>query len=1374
MKRIKLLLLLLCSALFVLPLRAERVSVEKAEKAAQYYVRSTQKLSRLSGLNLIRTVSKQVKRTSHSASQDEPVYYVFSLDGNRGFVIVAGDDVAVPVLGYSDENAYDESNLNLMYWMECLSGEIVYAIENNIAQGEETKTMWAACENGNPAVPMSVRDYVEPLMQTKWDQDAPYSDLCPNQWYTGCVATAMAQIMKFHNHPAQGTGSHSYIHPTLGTVSANFGNTEYGWSDMTNTYNSSSSAAAKSAVATLMFHCGVSVDMEYGIDGSGAYESKIPNAIRTYFDYDAGALYLHRNYYSYAEWLSMIKTELKDNSRPLFYVGYSNSSGHAFVFDGYDENNFVHVNWGWGGSSDGYFEISALSPGTIGIGGGSGGYNYSQTMITGIKPNAGGAAAAESQFGLQSIASSKTSLTAATETFNVSAVELTNTGSGTVSSSYLGVMLCNQDDSYISHTTELKSYINLDPGYYYPSYTLLSNYQLPVGLSPGSYRLYPVFSMESAAAMPAIIPCENGNKYILVTLNGNGTVDLSTNSSVIPDLSLQSITAVNNLYQGKTGNINARIINSGTADYNAPMMLKIGNNSLATDPVVIPAGTTKDVGFSGMITQTPGNYSLSIWYDHDNNQYNTPTVQLGNATSVEVYADPGSYNIGQASATFANGATAVPVNAPNLTVTVENTAGLFDGRIYVWILPADGSGFIGNFGYEYVFIEGGTTDTILFNNPVDFLEAGVQYRYAVYGYTAGDYVYPVFASGYFTAAAPAYGIIASDFTNGSVSADKTLAAAGETVTLTVTPDSGYELDTVFVHKDNNESITVPLSGSGNVRSFTMPQYGVAVSAAFEEDESGQTTIFFHETVGTPSGNTNVALYTGWSETSAIYSVDTAVINVRGSSPSSGYTNSSGNGNIWFPNQASGKSFVVSNINTTNYSNIKLSLGLSLNGSAIGGQIPNIYYSEDNIVWNVLTPDIIPTTSGWRLITMDETLPQTVNLRLKFTVPSGATIGMRVDDIMLTGISLISDNTPPVWTATYPKVTRLRYDRFDFACNLDEEATIYYLLKNDSDAAPTITELLAASTLSFTTDNAVKTISNLNKSTNYKLYLIAKDISGNTQSAITTVDVATPDSVWYEDFENTAEPSFSAYPATPAAKTFRYNWNFYYVNSMLPADAGDKHYDNRSIRFQQNQNGYIELNDAKPNGAGIVTVHYSKYSTNNGISKFTLDYSTDGKTTWIPTNDTVVATTVMTLTAKDFAVNTAGNINIRIVKTTKNSSDRINIDDILITDSNSTPADTDAPILTFNPTDGATNVSVNAEITITSNEPLRKSDNGELTNGDLSGLITFKETSAVGADVSFAATVSADKKVITITPSSALSNSQLYYAAIDIVADTAGN
>jgi hypothetical protein len=214
---------------------------------------------------------------------------------------------------------------------------------------------------------------------------------------------------------------------------------------MSNTYSSSSTSASKKAVAELMYHCGVGVEMDYTDDGSSAGDISAATALKTYFGYDAGITYLSRNYYSYTEWIDLIKTELKDN-RPIYYSGNSDDEyGHAFVCDGYDANGLFHFNWGWGGMSDGYFEVSALNPGHTGIGGNADGYNQSQVMLIGIQPDNGGQSAI--RLGLTSLSTNKSSLSNLTESFNVSARYLENLGVEDISKVYIGVMICKQDDS---------------------------------------------------------------------------------------------------------------------------------------------------------------------------------------------------------------------------------------------------------------------------------------------------------------------------------------------------------------------------------------------------------------------------------------------------------------------------------------------------------------------------------------------------------------------------------------------------------------------------------------------------------------------------------------------------------------------------------------------------------------------------------------------------------------------------------------------------------------------------------------------------------------------------------------------------------------
>ncbi len=326
---------------------------------------------------------QRVVRKGTAASDAGAPLYVFNRAGGNGFVIVAGDDAATPVLGYSTQGAFSYDNMpeNLRQWL---------ALNERYVQ---------ACA-GNQALPRGASQgvpVVSPLLgDIHWGQGHPFNDLCPTygtgtHYYVGCVATAATQIMRFHSYPEHGTGSKT-ITVDGKDVSADFGSTTYYWDRMLPTYDGEDYTTEQGmAVATLAAHFGVAVDMEYQPAGSGAHSMVVPQALRDYFNYDQALTMRKRDYYSSEEWLQLIKSEL-DAGRPVYYAATSEtgSSGHAFVCDGYDSEGFVHINWGWYGTSDGYFLVSHLDPDDLGIGGGTGGYNLDQEIITGIQPPADG------------------------------------------------------------------------------------------------------------------------------------------------------------------------------------------------------------------------------------------------------------------------------------------------------------------------------------------------------------------------------------------------------------------------------------------------------------------------------------------------------------------------------------------------------------------------------------------------------------------------------------------------------------------------------------------------------------------------------------------------------------------------------------------------------------------------------------------------------------------------------------------------------------------------------------------------------------------------------------------------------------------------
>jgi hypothetical protein len=619
------------------------VNVEQAEKAARSLARTIPKLTARKNFHLSRTISKPVQRNypglRSSVQEEEPVYYVFTMNDEEGFIVISGDDAAKPVLGYSDTGTFDESNPNLAYWMGTLAQEITAAIENDFPQDAQTRAAWDALDSGNTLLSGTSGDFVDPLVKTKWGQDAPYNKFCPKHGtkttLVGCVATAIAQIMNYHKYPATRTvpipGYSSGF-----SIQAITGTTTYDWNNMAATYTSTSGTEAqKNAVATLMYQVGVGVKMSYGVTASGAYSTEVSPALKNYFGYDAGISYHLRNYFSYADWINLLKTELRAN-RPVYYSGFGKTSGgHAFVCDGYDTEGLFHFNWGWNGSSDGYFAVSALYPG--GYGESTGGFNDNQDIITAIQPPTGSVKQPSIQLGLLDSVSAEWNKPHITVKAN-----LRNTGADHITEVYLGVLLYKQDNTLHSSSANEKT-VNLSPAAH-TSWT--HTYTLPSDLPAGIYRLYPACGNSSETL--AIIPGNSGNRYIEVTVGSNGNVSVS---SVIdrPKLTLNWLKPAGNLSLNAPVNFEAEISNSGTADYYSFISFKLGN-STSVVPVIIPAGVTKTVELSRNGSLLPGNYQLSVWYD-PNNTFPEPSsahvsVQLGEHNELTVLPESQSAPVG--------------------------------------------------------------------------------------------------------------------------------------------------------------------------------------------------------------------------------------------------------------------------------------------------------------------------------------------------------------------------------------------------------------------------------------------------------------------------------------------------------------------------------------------------------------------------------------------------------------------------------------------------------------------------------------------------------------------------------------------------------
>jgi hypothetical protein len=301
-------------------------------------------------------------RTERGAS----AFHVFNTAD--GFVIVSADDCETPIIGYSREGRFDPNNVPIQMegYLQDFIARIQYGIENHIEADEATAKQWEMVKTTGKLNDSKSTKAVAPLLTDKWNQGCLYNSLCPTMSgpcghaEVGCVAVAMAQIMRYWGYPTTGWGTHSYSNAGL-TLSADFGNTTYDWEHMPDSLTENSSETEIEAVATLLYHCGISVEMNYSPNGSNSNSSKIPDALIRYFYYSKHIHREKRSDFSNEEWLSLLKSSL-DLQRPVQYSGFGVGIGHAFVCDGYDENDLLHFNWGWGGNANGYFALGNLYP----------------------------------------------------------------------------------------------------------------------------------------------------------------------------------------------------------------------------------------------------------------------------------------------------------------------------------------------------------------------------------------------------------------------------------------------------------------------------------------------------------------------------------------------------------------------------------------------------------------------------------------------------------------------------------------------------------------------------------------------------------------------------------------------------------------------------------------------------------------------------------------------------------------------------------------------------------------------------------------------------------------------------------------------------
>ncbi len=406
MRKIILLAILLAATMWSVSVTAAPVDEATALRVALNYCK-TQQAGDLQLVNI-------------SSAMPYREFYTFVGESGKGFVLVSADDCVLPILGYSPDGTFtaDDMPIHVREWLEDYEAQIRFYREqshqrirtDNDPGDNIVKSKWDDLLADNPPTPPQYTS-VAPLLTTNWGQRPLYNSLCPydsvhgERTVAGCVATAVAQVMKYWNHPATGYGSHSYTHPTYGTLSANFGTTNYAWNSMPDSLTSSSSTTQVNAIATLMFHVGVAIEMDYNpisVGSSNAYsynEGSDPNyfgtpvvrcaenVLRYHFKYRSNIHHITYGDISNGLWIAIMENEL-NHSRPIIYSGRDSTNGHCFVCDGYNNSGLFHFNWGWRGTYNGYYAIGSLNPGSGGTGTNSTStFNIKNTMIVSINPN---------------------------------------------------------------------------------------------------------------------------------------------------------------------------------------------------------------------------------------------------------------------------------------------------------------------------------------------------------------------------------------------------------------------------------------------------------------------------------------------------------------------------------------------------------------------------------------------------------------------------------------------------------------------------------------------------------------------------------------------------------------------------------------------------------------------------------------------------------------------------------------------------------------------------------------------------------------------------------------------------------------------------
>lgn len=470
-----------------------------------------------------RYASAPLRMVYSQAMAQGTAYYVFAPENGRGFTIVSGDDAAAPVLMYDDYATFDPDNIppGMKHMLAYYAERIEYAAKAGLpAYREQPRSI--------------IKQNIEPLCKTTWNQDAPYWNLCPTSYgrrcYTGCVATAMAQAVYVFKYPEKSKGTAIWNNTTVSF------NRTYAWDNMLLDYSGNYTTAQGTAVAELMVDLGKSVDMVYRTSGSGAETSDVPGALVNNFSYDKAVAYTQADQYPESDWNDLMYYQLSQGW-PIIYGGFGTgyNGGHQFICDGYRYNagDWFHINWGWGGMSDTYCKLTVLEPDEQGAGGNTSNFSTGCDAVYYVRPPMEGSE-------MQTMVSCRGNFVMGTAIPSNVKFQVTNGKIWTTNANgfinlggfnfnaTLGVRLINADDPTKSYTLPSKTG---QVAFRHWS-NVVSNFSVDMSsVAAGKYYVFPYSLAEGKTQWERITSPRNMQQYVVLTIDGSGNITSTTPTS---------------------------------------------------------------------------------------------------------------------------------------------------------------------------------------------------------------------------------------------------------------------------------------------------------------------------------------------------------------------------------------------------------------------------------------------------------------------------------------------------------------------------------------------------------------------------------------------------------------------------------------------------------------------------------------------------------------------------------------------------------------------------------------------------------------------------------------------------------------------------